>query len=366
MGADFYAIIPAGGSGSRLWPLSRASAPKFLHDLTGNGRSLLGNTWDRLSLFAAPENIAVVTGATHEAAVRSELPELFPGRLLIEPSPKDSATAIAFAVATILDINPNAVIGSFAADHVVGNDDLFLEAIFSAREEAENGYVVAIGVRPTEPSTAFGYIRAGVDALSAGPSRSFPVSEFVEKPDYDTAKSYLSMGSFFWNAGMFVCQASVLWELIEQNRPVLAEKILQYVSAQRDGLTEHALEIWDSIPAEAIDYVVAEPAAAQGKMRMVVAEFLWDDVGDFASLSKIHQSAEHGSVAVLGANAKVVSENATGVVVSQSRRVISLIGVKDIVIVDTPDALLVTTKEHAQDVKKMVEHMKLEGLEDVL
>lgn len=360
---EFYAVIPAGGSGSRLWPLSRAETPKFLHDLSGNGRSLLRNTIDRLSEVTTTDGIFIVTGVSHRDAVVLVAPEIPVSRVLSEPSGKDSAAAIALGALSIHAENPDAIMGSFAADHVIGRDDLFHEAVRQAIAIAAQGQVVTIGVRPTEPSSAFGYIET---QQNSEPTNVLSVVRFVEKPSYDDARSYLQAGSFFWNAGMFIARVSVVIESLKEHAPELLDGIERFIEAQSIGDHDLAARVWDDLPRVAIDYVLAEPVAAAGRMTMVVADFGWDDVGDFAALAKVRISESQEGLTVLGSNGKVVAIDATGVVVSQSRRVVSLVGVSDIVVVDTPDALLVTTKSHAQDVKKMVEHMKLEGLDDLL
>ena len=362
---DFFAVIPAGGVGSRLWPLSRADSPKFLHDLSGDGKTLIRATWDRLRGLVSPDHIFVVAGRAHGDAIRSELPEIPSGNLLLEPEPRDSAAAIGFAVLHVLRQNPEAIIGSFAADHVISDDHRFLLAIRSAITRAREGKIVTIGIRPTEPSTAFGYIQVdSVLAQEEGLPRS--VVAFVEKPTYEKATEFLGLGSFFWNAGMFIAKASVMWEFYQESRPELARGLATFYESYLDGDEESARMLWGELNEEAIDYVVAEPAAEQGRMEMVIGQFDWDDVGDFAALAKLHKASEEDRVIVLGSNAKVVAQDSTGVVVSQSRRLVSLIGIQDIIVVDMPDALLITTKNHAQDVKKMVEHMKLEGLDEVL
>ena len=361
--SDFYAVIPAGGSGSRLWPLSRSESPKFLHDLSGNGKSLLRNTVERLTGLSAVDGIYVVTGAAHSEAVLREIPELKPTRLLVEPAGKDSAAAIALGALSIFAENPHAIMGSFAADHVIGEESLFHEAVVEAIELSRQGRVVVIGVRPTEPSSAFGYIETDEAPTGAG---SLSVRRFVEKPSPDVARSYLQTGNFYWNAGMFIASVSLVIEALRQHAPELVRGVEGFVQAKSSGDDARAAVLWNELPTVAIDYVLAEPLAAEGKMSMVLAEFDWDDVGDFAALAKVRDSESQAGLTVVGSNAKVVAIDATGVVVSQTRRVVSLVGVSDIVLVDTSDALLVTTKDHAQDVKKMVEHMKLEGLEGVL
>ena len=152
----FYAVIPAGGVGSRLWPLSRADHPKFLHDLSGNGHTLLRNTWNRLEPLVDQGQLLVVTGVSHESAVRQQLPELEASNLIAEPSPKDSASAIGLAALIVLRRDPEAIVGSFAADHVISDDTVFQQAVREAVAAAETGALVTIGIRPSEPSSAFG------------------------------------------------------------------------------------------------------------------------------------------------------------------------------------------------------------------
>lgn len=362
---DFFVVIPAGGSGSRLWPLSRADAPKFLHDLSGEGKTLIRATWDRVKLLAKPDQVFVVTGIAHDQAIRGQLLDLSDDNLLLEPQPKDSAAAIGFAVLHVLARDQDAIIGSFAADHVINDSPKFVASVREAVSRARQDKIVAIGIRPTEPSTAFGYLR--VDAPPTGGKRGHRiVSEFVEKPTYERAAQFVGDGGYFWNAGMFISKASVMWEYFKDKRPELASGLLDFYESWRAGQRDQAAEIWARLKPEAIDYVVAEPAAQDGRMEMVVGDFDWDDIGDFAALGRFHQRVGDQKVAVLGPNVKVVAQDSSGVVVSQSRRLVSLVGVNNIVVVDTPDALMVTTTEHAQDVKKMVEHMKLEGLDDAL
>ena len=183
----FFAIIPAGGVGSRLWPLSRASAPKFLHDLTGNGQTLLQDTWDRLEPIAHGRTM-VVTGNVHAAAVEEQLPDLDLANLILEPSPKDSTAAIALAAAVLFERDPEVIIGSFAADHVILDQKAFEKTVLEAIEVASQGNIVTIGVKPTEASVAFGYIQKGKRLKTA---TAFRVEKFKEKPSISVAKKYV-------------------------------------------------------------------------------------------------------------------------------------------------------------------------------
>ena len=365
---DLYAVIPAGGVGSRLWPLSRADAPKFLHDLTGSGNSLLRDTWDRLEPLTGPDRIAVVTGRAHRAAVEKELPGIPDRNVFLESEPRDSAAAIGLAAAILSRREPDVIIGSFAADHVIRVLPVFHWAVQQAVAVAREGYICTIGITPTEPAVGFGYIHKGEMLAVDGAPEAALVDRFVEKPDLPTAKEYVASRSYLWNAGMFISRADVLLGEIAENDPVLYAGLMDLAEAWDDrDLRGPAVDrIWPTLPKIAIDYVVAEPAAAKGRLAVVPGHFDWDDVGDFASLAKLNSGGRKNDLAILGENARILSDAASGIVVSHTKRVISLIGVKDIVVVDTEDALLVTTSEHAQRVKGVVDALKLTGRGDVL
>jgi len=365
---DFYAVIPAGGIGSRLWPLSRADAPKFLHDLTGSGNSLLRDTWDRLEPLVGPDRISVVTGRAHRAAVEAELPGIPDSNVFLESEPRDSAAAIGLAAAILHRRDPDVIIGSFAADHVIRGTRTFEFAVEQAVAVARDGYICTIGIQPSEPSVGFGYIHKGDELIVDGAPEAATVGRFVEKPDLETAKAYYADRSFLWNAGMFISKASVLLDELAINEPELHAGLLELAEAWDDRERRGPVvdRVWPTIKKIAIDYAVAEPAAEKGRLAVIPGHFDWDDVGDFASLTKLISGGRKNDLAVLGPQARVLSDAATGILVSQTSRVISLIGVQDIVVVDTPDALLVTTAEHAQRVKGVVESLKLTGRGDVL
>jgi mannose-1-phosphate guanylyltransferase len=361
-------VIPAGGVGSRLWPLSRADAPKFLHDLSGSGQSLLRDTWDRLAPLSGKDRIMVVTGRAHRAAVEDQLPDLRDANIVLEADPRESTVAICLAAAILRRREPDVIVGSFAADHIIGQLPLFDSAVREAVRVADAGYIVTIGIRPTEPAVGFGYIKQG-DALGVdGAPTGRAVEAFVEKPDLPTARGYLRDGGYLWNAGMFVARADALLEELGKSKPQLLAQLEELAAAWDNPSTRGPAvdRIWPRLEKVAIDYSVAEPAAAHGKMAVVPGQFRWDDVGDFASLAKVNSGGRKAELAILGENARILADASSGIVVSQSKRIISLIGVKDIVVVDTPDALLVTTTENAQRVKSVVDALKLQGSTDVL
>jgi mannose-1-phosphate guanylyltransferase len=354
---DFWAVIPAGGAGTRLWPLSRQAEPKFLRDLTGSGRSLLQETYDRLQVLA-DDRFLVVTGAIHKEAVLGQLPQL-EGCVLAEPSPRDSMAAIGLAAAFLERRDPDAIMGSFAADHVITRAKKFTEAVHTAVSVAREGWLVTLGIIPTFASAAYGYVHAPVEL--PGHAGVGLVDAFVEKPSEAVAQRYLADGGYRWNAGMFVARPTVLLDLLATWHPDFAAA-LRTIAAEPERLEE----LWARLPKIALDHAVAEPAASAGKVAMVPAGFGWDDVGDFDSLATLLDAAmtvDSEGPTVLGDKALVRSIDASGLVVPASGRTIAVIGLEDVVVVDTADAVLVTTRARAQQVKQVVAGLKEENLD---
>ncbi len=352
----FWAVVPAGGAGTRLWPLSRAASPKFLHDLTGSGRSLLQETVARVA-GTAEDRVLVVTGAAHRDRVAAQLPELPAERVIAEPSPRDSMAAIGYAAALLEREDPEAVMASFAADHVIGDLALFERAVSLAVEVARDGWLVTIGIRPSGPSTAFGYVRRG--AALPGHDGAYVVEEFVEKPSVEVARRYVASGDYRWNAGMFVVRPGVLLDLLGARHPGFAASLRDL--AESPGRLE---EVWPTLLKIAIDHAVAEPAAADGRVATVPGEFAWDDIGDFHSLAEVLGGAGD-DLQVLGDAGLVRSEAASGLVVPGAGRMVAVVGLDDVVVVDTPDALLVTTRARAQEVKAIVDRLRETGRSDL-
>ncbi|KAB1644780.1 mannose-1-phosphate guanylyltransferase [Gulosibacter chungangensis] len=365
----FYAVIPAGGVGSRLWPLSRADRPKFLRDIAGTGSTLLRSTWERLVPLTGEDRIMVVTGQSHAAEVREQLPELQDENIVLESEGRDSTVAIGLAAAILERRHPGAVVGSFAADHLISAGGRFRRAVREAVRAADEGHIVTIGIQPMAASTAFGYIRAGEPFEIHGAPSARQVDEFVEKPNSATASRYVASGEYLWNAGMFIAKASRLLDELAENAPELAVGINAIADAwdteNRDSVVA---EIWPTLEKIAIDYTVAEPAAKKGALAVIPGFFGWDDVGDFAAITRVHQAAAACAheVQVIGEADRVVSTNATGIVISETDRVIAVAGIKNIIVVDTEDALLITDRSNAQQVKDIVNLLKSSEHPEVL
>ncbi|MCS6711071.1 mannose-1-phosphate guanylyltransferase [Brachybacterium sp. EF45031] len=372
--APFVPVIPAGGSGTRLWPLSRRDHPKFLLDLTGSGRSLLQATVDRLAPLSDRPPL-VVTGRAHAPAVRAQVGES--ARVLAEPSPRNSMPAIALAAAVAHAADPDAVIGSFAADHLIAPQERFEQAVTAARRAAELGYLVTLGIEPTHPATGFGYIESGqprdqeaTDALRAAGAE--PVVRFVEKPDRATAEEFLATGRFRWNGGMFVVRASVLLDALVEQIPPMEHGVRRIAEALGTPQEQEVLdEVWPTLTSIAIDHALAEPLAAQGRVATVPADFDWDDVGDFAALGRQLREARaarvgtdaapgraDGDVISLG-DAEIEAVGSRATVYGSTGRLVALVGLDGVSVVDTDDVLLVLADDAAQSLSGLVG-----GLED--
>jgi mannose-1-phosphate guanylyltransferase len=352
---SFHAVIPAGGAGTRLWPLSRASRPKFLLDLDGSGRSLIQQTWDRLNDLIPAERIHVVTGRAHADAIREQLPELT--GLFVEPSPRDSMPAIGLAAAVIGAAHPGAIIGSFAADHVIDDQVSFAEAIGQAVAVARTGLVTTIGITPTGPSTAFGYIESGDQLEIEGAASARAVRSFVEKPDAQTAARYVAGGSHSWNGGMFVTRTDVLMSHLERLQPGLHAGLSTIAGAWATPTRDDVLDTtWPTLTKIAIDHAIAEPVALEGGMAVVPGEFTWDDVGDFSALLDIGAASSPETIWVDG----------SGLAIAEDGTTVAVVGLDDVIVVRTHDAVLVVARDRAQQVKDVVAEIKRRGRTDLV
>lgn len=353
-----HAVILAGGSGTRLWPLSRAGNPKFLHPLTGTAQTLLQATVTRAEAVSSPADTMVVTGVAHAAAVARQLPELPEANIIVEPSPRDSCAAIGLAAALIARRDPQGVMGSFASDHLVREPARLTEVLKEAVRGARQGFLMTVGITPTHPETGYGYLECG-DVID-GPIRT--VARFKEKPSLEVASEYLRSGGYLWNASMFVWRVDVFLGELRRQEPELHAGLTTIAAAWDSDRDRVMGEIWPTLKKISVDYAVMEGAAAAGLVATVPGDFGWTDVGDFHTLGEVLASDADGNVLVGEDKSDVLLSDTTGcVIVPQSGRLIAGFGLRDIIIVDTPDAVLVCPRDRAQEVKKLVDELKDRG-----
>ncbi|WP_018682361.1 mannose-1-phosphate guanylyltransferase [Actinokineospora enzanensis] len=361
--SELHVVVPAGGSGTRLWPLSRAGNPKFLHALTGTDRSLLQATFDRLTPLAPATNLLVVTGTAHAAGVARQLPDLPDRNILVEPFARDSCAAIALAAAVIERRNPGGVMASFAADHLITDTAEFAHTVAKAVEGARDGYLMTIGITPTRPETGYGYLRCSEIARRSVIQR---VLEFKEKPSLEVATRYIESGNYLWNASMFVWRTDVFLAELAARRPDVADPISRIADAWGTDHQEDVLaELWPTVPKVAVEYAVMEPAAEEGKVATVPGDFGWSDIGDFETVVRLLGTdiGEGGRSFTSGpADARaVVVDGSDVIVVPAGGRLVATLGVRDLIVVDTADAVLVCDRDRAQDIKRLTEILRDRG-----
>lgn len=340
------AVIPAGGAGTRLWPRSRRSRPKHALPLGGSGRTLLRDTYDRFRGLA--QEIYVVTELAQRDIVRQELPELDDAHLIIEPVARGTTNAYGLAALTIDERHPGAVMVAMASDHVVRGRAEVAKAVRLAVQAAQTtDSLVLFGLKPTFPSTGLGYIHAP----RRGPLGTRRVESFREKPDLATATRFLTAGGYYWNLAWFAWRVDVFLRELSTHAARHFTGLQRVMDARRRGDEATAADIYRRLPNEVIDRSVLERT---DRLLLVPATFHWTDIGNWAELGdRVHADANGNSV-----DGEAVLVDTTGSLVFGDRRLIAGIGLKNMIIVDTEDALLVVPRSRAQDVRKVVDALK--------
>ncbi len=346
-----FAIVLAGGSGSRLWPLSRRRTPKQLLPLTGD-TSLLQQTVSRLGALLGPDDIYVITSTAHVRTTQHQLPQLPPDNILGEPLAR--STAVAAGLATVLARRePDEVTLVLPADHFVADAEAFAAAMRQAVRAAERGYLVTLGVKPTHPATGYGYIKVGERLHPSLPTAL--VDRFVEKPDATEAAQLVASGDYLWNAGIFVWRSYTYEAAVERYQPQLGEALARIARLHRTpGWQSDVRALLEPLPAQPIDTAVAEPAAAEGRMAVVPLDAGWSDIGSWSALLEA-LSARSG--ADLVASGPHLDRGSHGILVHGEDRLVVTIGLTDLIIVDTPDALLVCSRERADEIKPLLDEI---------
>jgi mannose-1-phosphate guanylyltransferase len=350
-----YAVIMAGGKGERFWPLSTSKHPKQLLALVGD-QPLIAQAVDRLDGLIPPENIFVVTNADLVEATQKAAPMLPLENVVGEPIGRDTAAAVACGGALVAARDPDAVFAVLTADQVMGDLDVFKATLKGGMDLAEQHEIlVTIGIQPTFPSTGFGYIESGVDFAAADGVQFKKAVRFVEKPNAETAQTYLDTGKFFWNSGMFVWSVPTLGKAFAAHCPVmktLMDELTAY--ATRGEIFQGLEKIYPTLGKISVDYALMEKA---DNIVMACGTFVWDDVGSWPALES-HFPKDEGGNTLIGECQQIDS---CGNIIYSKDRLTAVIGAENLVVVQADGVTLVCPKERAQDIKKMVVMLREKG-----
>jgi mannose-1-phosphate guanylyltransferase len=358
---DYYMVIMAGGGGTRLWPLSRKSRPKQSLNLF-DGRTLFQMAVERLLPLVPAERILIATVPEQIDLLRSQAPAIPKGNFLPEPSPKGTAAVIGLA-ATYLDaVHPDAVMANLTADHLITEGGRFRELLQAAYQVARHGQLVTLGIRPTHPSTGYGYIHFGAEIGEYGGFRVYESLGFTEKPPLERARAFLTSGDYAWNSGMFIWRVGRVLEEIGRWMPALAGALAEYGHARGEAGEREVLgRAWARLENQTIDYGVMEKA--DGVAVIEAGDLGWHDIGTWDRLIELGARDEHGNLAraadsiLLNTHDSMVFQQA----LDGESRLIAVLGMQDVVIVDTGDALLICHRRAAESVKALVKELEDRG-----
>jgi mannose-1-phosphate guanylyltransferase/mannose-6-phosphate isomerase len=358
-----YAVIMAGGSGTRFWPLSREKMPKQLLRIGGDD-TLIQQAVDRVLPLIGREHVFIVTNQGLAGEIRTQLTDRFGGawdrNFILEPSAKNTAPALGLAALHVSRIDPDGVMVVLAADHVIKRADAFQDCLRTAAEAARHGYLVTLGIRPGRPETGYGYIKAGELCSGAGIGGVHHVERFVEKPDHRTAEEYLRSGHYYWNSGMFLWKASVFLQEIARHMPALhqgLEEIRKSIGTGKE--TETVQAVFRGLESISVDYGIMERT---DRAAVVPADIGWSDVGSWNALEEVTEKDGSGNIV----SGNVIDIGSINSVLYAEKRLVATIGLTDTIVVDTPDATLVCSRDRAQDVKKVVDELKKRKAEEHL
>jgi len=353
-GGDVYAVILAGGSGTRFWPLSREMKPKQMLKVFGD-ETMIQQTVTRVSRLADLKRIYVVTGGKYAFDMRRQIAEVYDNSgfdLLVEPVGKNTAPAIGLAAIHIRKKSPGAVMCVMPSDHVIMQPEAFENVISKAVGAARKGYLTTIGIVPGRPETGYGYIKKGAALGKAAGKEVFSVAGFVEKPDFRTAEKYIATGEYLWNSGIFVWKADDILEEIKRQQPDLYKGLLAIEKSIGKKNEHETLEkVFTGFNSLSVDYGIMEHAE---KVAVVPADMGWNDVGSWRALDDISEKDGAGNI-ITGNVVDVGSRNS---IIYAGERLVATIGLEEAVVVDTPDATLICNKNNTQDVRKVVDALK--------
>ncbi len=354
-----FGVIMAGGGGTRLWPKSREHHPKQIHALIG-AKPLVQEMTERLHRMLGNERVYIITNPHHALAIGNLMPSMA-GKILVDPYRRDTAACIGLAAVCLSKLDPDAVMGVFAADHFIDAEERFGQIVLAAKELAAAGHVVTIGIRPTAPETGYGYIEMGELFGIADGREVYTVRRFVEKPDVETAEQYVSAGNYLWNSGMFVWSIPTILSLFETHLPDTYARLMRIREALGTPREEQVInDEYKDMQKTSVDYGIMEKL---DRILVIPGDFDWNDIGSWATVCDIISKDSNGN-AIRGKHMGLDTKNC--LIVGADRKLIATIGIEDLIVVDTEDALLVCRIDQAQKVKRIVDELKEAGLDDYL
>lgn len=348
----YYALIMAGGGGTRLWPMSRQDTPKQLLPLVED-LSMFRTSVERLAPLFTPEQVYVVTGRKYLNALREEAPQIPERNYIVEPYGKESGPAAGLGLTVIQKRDSEATVAILTADHHITKKDKFRDALAAAHDLAQKGYIVTLGISPSYPATGFGYIRQGEEICQINGFGCYDSKGFTEKPNVVTATSFLASGEYSWNSGMFIWKASQAMDEFKRQQKEMYDCFMTLTSAVDTHEYEHKLEdIWEKITKISLDYAVMEGAE---KMAVIPTDIGWNDVGSWSSMYEVLKLDKFGNGFKGKQPERVILDTQNTLIYSD--KLIVTIGVEDLILVETPDAILLCHKDRTQDVKEVVNHL---------
>lgn len=354
-----YVFIMAGGVGSRLWPRSRMNTPKQFLDLVGP-ETMLQESFNRLLPIVPPERILVGVGSRYVEAVREQVPDLPPENIVVEPAGRGTAPAIGLGALHIHRRDPEAVMVVVTADHHIGNAERFRRVLLAAAEMAQSNLLVTLGITPTFASTGYGYIRRGERLDTINDFDIYRAIRFTEKPDTQMAQAFLDSGLYSWNSGMFIWKTETILSEFARQMPLLHKQLQKIQEAlDTDQATTVLEKVWEKVEKQTIDYGIMEHAR---EVAVIPAQFEWNDIGSWQTLMDLLQTDEKGNV-LIGKHLALDTQNT---LVYSPNKLVATVGLENMVIVETGDALLICPQDRAQDVRDVVNALRELKRDDLL
>lgn len=358
--SDTTCLILAGGKGERFWPKSRTNLPKQFLNISGN-KSMIQQTVDRLQKFIPIDQVFIITNESYAELIRAQIPDLPHDNIIIEPIGRNTAPCVGLASIIIEERYPESSMIVLPSDHIIKNEEEFVSILKAAvKVSRKDSSLVTLGVTPTYPETGYGYIEGSPDENVVENHQVYKVNQFVEKPDEDTAKSYVEAGNFYWNSGIFVWKISVIRKYIKELMPDMHDLLEIMKNSFKEHPRNQVIKSeFPKMPDQSIDYGIMEKA---NNIYVIPCVLGWDDAGSWTALERINDLDENGNAI----NGNILSIDTRRCIIESNGKLIATLGVEDLIIVETDDVTLICKKDKAQEVKSLIKELKVQKLNQYL